>query len=271
MHLCSGRGGSLWTGEILGWKSVFALDADEWRCRAVASEAKAGWWPHLTVVCGDIASTEWHAAVHEKVDGIAAGFSCKDISAAGEGAGLGGRETGPTYRGCIQAIDAFRPSWIFFENSPRIKTKGRDVVLADLRNRGYRPRDGIIAASDVEAPHRRDRWFLYADLASSGLPNHCLFDQSREENTATVGKITPASANALRDGLQIAIQRGGLSEAGGKAIEAAARYCQAYSWNPIEPGLLRVVDGMADRSKRIESLGDAWVPLQAAVAYHLLQ
>ena len=39
------------------------------------------------------------------------------------------------------------------------------------------------------------------------------------------------------------------------------------------PSVLRMVDGVAaglDRGRRIEALGDAWVPLQAAAAWKIL-
>jgi DNA (cytosine-5)-methyltransferase 1 len=41
-------------------------------------------------------------------------------------------------------------------------------------------------------------------------------------------------------------------------------------WNEIEPGMGRVVDGLAYRVDRIKALGNGQVPLQAAVAWKLL-
>lgn len=61
------------------------------------------------------------------------------------------------------------------------------------------------------------------------------------------------------------------------AICAAANYCGAWHWNPPDADLCGVVDGLAPgsvrddaRGKRIAALGDAWVPLQAAVSWRLL-
>lgn len=273
-HLCNGLGGSLWTGAILGWRGVFALDHDPWRCDRVRDQAAAGWWPELRVECADLHT--WNpaeAGLDDGVDCLAAGFSCRDISAAGGGRGITGPSTGPTYAGCIRAIQHLRPSWVFFENSPRIRTKGRNVVIADLVALGYRYRDGTLDASDVKAPHQRRRWFCLAiradvaDAAGAGSPHHRLQHQQWAQNPALEWLPAEADADALRDRLQESVQCGGISEAGEKAIQAAAGYCQAHTWNPFVPRLLRVVDGLADRQHRIAALGDGWVPLQAAAAW----
>jgi DNA (cytosine-5)-methyltransferase 1 len=260
LHLCCGRGGSLWTGEILGWNHAAALDTDPWRCACLRAEAEAGWWGPLQVLERDIADPSWHAEINGHVDCIAAGFSCRDISAAGSGHGLSGKTTGPTYAGCINAIRFFKPAWVFFENSPRIRTRGRDRITADLVASGYRWRDGKIAASAVGAPHRRDRWFLLAKR----------FDIQATRSFTRTSQPAPVPSHALRDGLQVAVQRGGLSKPGSQAIEAAARYCSTPAWNPAHARLLRMVDGLADRGHRIRALGDAWVPLQAATAWRAL-
>ncbi len=166
-HLCCGLGGSLWTGAILGWTPVYALDFDSWRTDRLAAQRDAGWWNSgLRIECADL--TGWTPpALDGELDLLAAGFSCKDISTAGKGEGLGGKSTGPTYTGCLRAIDAWKPRRILFENSPAIRTKGRTQVTADLVARGYRWRDGIISAADVGAPHKRDRWYLLATNADS--------------------------------------------------------------------------------------------------------
>lgn len=272
IHLCCGRGGSLWTGAILGWQNIFGFDINPWCCEALASDG----WPGLTVACGDIATVQWNSIAVGRVDCIAAGFSCKDLSAAGSGAGLDGKSTGPTWRGCLRAIDHFRPRWVFFENSPRIKPC-RSIVWREMRQRGYDPRDGTLDAADVGAPHKRRRWFMLAaraDADSDQCPWECAAtnprDEARGNASALCAPREPVSTDALRDRLQDPLQCRGLSQTGAEAIQAAAGYCEAHHWNKPDTGLLRVVDGLADRSKRIEALGDAWVPLQAAAAWCLL-
>ena len=73
----------------------------------------------------------------------------------------------------MRAVDAVRPAWVFLENSPRIRTKGRHVVVGDLVARGYSWRDGILGAADVGAPHKRDRWWCLAKRTdANGVRNY---------------------------------------------------------------------------------------------------
>lgn len=337
-HLCCGLGGSLWTGAILGWESVYALDSDGWRINRIWEQIRAGWWPGLRADCA-LMPQGIPARLDGGVDLIAAGFSCRDISSAGKGAGLGGSSTGPTYAGCMRAIDAWRPRLVFFENSPQIKTRGRGQVLRDLRDRGYGYQDGTLSAAEVGAPHKRDRWFLLAeraDLAGERWPERRTERSGSErgfEDPGMGGPKTspyldgvrqlepagilpdiggrdsdgatqtpdadrlgrprrsreqragwglepadgdPTPADLMRDGLQITVQCGGISESAASTVEAAAGYCGAHHWNPPMRDVCRVVDGLADRKhrgdkgRRIEALGDAWVPLQAAAAWKIL-
>lgn len=275
MHLCCGLGGSLWTGAILGWSSKWAIDGSQERVDHVREQANRGYWPGLTVIHATLPDTSWHAQINGPVDLLAAGFSCKDISCAGSRAGLGGASTGPTYRGCLQAIDAFRPAGIFFENTPNIK-KYRPTIWRDLRDRGYDPRDGVISAADVGAPHLRKRWFLLATRADA--TSEQLQGSPCEERWMGrgVGGVLPPTPNPVRLGLQESI-RAKLPGASVATIKAAAGYCQAHAWNQAHSHIRGMVNGLApgsvhdnDRRRRISGLGDAWVPLQAAVAFAIL-
>lgn len=229
---------------------------------------------------GDIAQWE-PPSLDGGVDILAAGFSCKDISIAGRRSGLGGSQTGPTYQGCLTAIDAWMPTWIFFENSPEIQNKGLNQVRADIVARGYAYRDGIIAAADVGAPHRRNRWYLLAKRVAPRpdgvreLQSQGMFGDIRERACNGAPEAAP---DPLRDRLQESVQCRGVSETDAAAIQAAQRYASAYAWNQTDSDLCRMAHGMAsgkhrrpgDRGKRIAALGDAWVPLQAAAAWRRL-
>lgn len=294
LHLCCGRGGSLWAGAILGWNSVAAVDHDAWRIECLRRESAAGWWPGLQTVCTDIGAN-WHAGIHGRVDGIAAGFSCRDISSAGGGAGLDGASTGPTYRGVLAAIDYFRPSWVFLENSPLIRTRGRARVTADIVARNLCWRDGIIAASDCGAPHLRERWFCLAANA-----DYLRKLQSRGSEPDQRGRIgdgaAPSPANPSSERFYerstvggseaIGIQGNDQSQGGAEDRDAYSRmlpygsvagirpqsdtYATGIGGWATEPNVDRMVHGVADGVKRIAALGDAWVPIQAAAAFKVL-
>lgn len=67
---------------------------------------------------------------------------------------------------------AARPRWIFLENVRGLLTAGGGLamghVLHDLAHLGYVGRYGLLPASAVGAPHRRERVFVVAHLAATG-------------------------------------------------------------------------------------------------------
>jgi DNA (cytosine-5)-methyltransferase 1 len=156
-HFFSGGGGGILAAEVLGHESVFALEIDERRCRIIR---ESGWFPGIHVECSDIRQFDpepWKG----RMDCIAAGFPCQDISSAGPGHGINGKRSGLIWQ-LFQAIDVIQPPIIFLENSPRIRTKGRREIIKALVERGYSWRDGTLAASHVGAGHKRNRWWCLA-------------------------------------------------------------------------------------------------------------
>jgi len=167
-HLFAGAGGGILADLILGHEPIVAVEWDAYACAVLRRQ-----FPGLRVIEGDVRAVDF-ARELAGVDALCAGFPCTDISAANpNGKGIDGERSG-LYREVMRAIDAVRPAWVFLENSPRIRTKGRHIVIGDLVARGYSWRDGILSASDVGAPHRRDRWWLLAhrdrDEPQAGLP-----------------------------------------------------------------------------------------------------
>lgn len=96
-----------------------------------------------------------------EIDIIYGGFPCQDISTAGLGAGLAGKRSGLFHEICRLARE-FSPSFIFLENVAAIRTRGLDVVLQELAAMGFDARWTSVSADYVDAPHRRERWFLLA-------------------------------------------------------------------------------------------------------------
>ena len=282
-HFFAGGGGGILASEILGHESVFALEINERRCRVIT---ESGWFPSLHVECADIRLFDpgpWQG----RMDCIAAGFPCQDISCAGTGAGINGPRSGLVWQ-LFRAIDIIKPPIIFLENSPRIRTKGRREIVSALVERGYSWRDGTLAASHVGAGHKRNRWWCLA-ANDDGLrkleQERCIAEQrgwtchSAEEN-ANVDEIrwdgrtrafpTPPGWIEFTDRLERAVELGGLSNLDAEAIAVAGAYTNTFGWASPDAGVRRVVDGMADRVDRIKTCGDGQVPLQAAVAFALL-
>ncbi len=97
----------------------------------------------------------------ESIDIITGGFPCQDISAAGLGAGLEGKRSG-LYWEFHRLVKEIRPTFVFLENVPAIRTRGLKEVVRSLSRIGYDCRWTIVSAQEVGAPHLRKRWFLLA-------------------------------------------------------------------------------------------------------------
>lgn len=100
----------------------------------------------------------------ERVDLICGGFPCQDISVAGKGAGLDGKRSG-LWREFARVVRLLRPSFVFVENVSALRKRGLSTVLGDLASLGFDAEWTTVRASDVGAPHIRERLFVlaYAD------------------------------------------------------------------------------------------------------------
>ena len=163
-----GTVGSLFSGcmgldlglEAAGWEIAWACENDP-ACRRVISRHK----PHLTVV-PDVREVD-ECLPH--VDVLAGGFPCQDLSQAGSGAGLSGERSG-LWHEMSRAIRALQPGYVIVENVPGIATKmgsrpgesALGTVVADLAEAGYVGSWIRLRASDVGAPHKRERVFILA-------------------------------------------------------------------------------------------------------------
>jgi site-specific DNA-cytosine methylase len=92
---------------------------------------------------------------------VSGGFPCQDVSSAGTGKGLDGARSG-LWREFARVIHEFRPDAVLIENSPMLRSRGLDRILADLHDLGYDAQWDCIPAAAVGAPHMRDRIFIVA-------------------------------------------------------------------------------------------------------------
>ena len=96
---------------------------------------------------------------------IFGGFPCQDLSVAGRGKGLAGERSGLFFE-IIRLVKEIKPAFVFLENVPAIRTRGLSEVVNAFTEIGYDCRWTCISASDVGAPHKRERWFLLASSNS---------------------------------------------------------------------------------------------------------
>lgn len=144
-------------------------------------------------------------AFNGRVDGIIGGFPCTDLSVAGRQAGLDGDASG-LYFEYVRIIREVQPRWVFIENVPPVlafPTGG--TVLRELAALGFNAEWGTIRASDVGAPHRRDRAFILAYATGGAIRG-----EIRDVCEAHGGSRGPllSRATIASNGMAYAPQRG---------------------------------------------------------------
>ena len=92
---------------------------------------------------------------------IAGGFPCSDISVAGYQAGLAGKRSGLWYE-YARLISELRPQYAVVENVGNLARLGLREILGSLAKIGYDAQWQDIRASDVGAPHQRERIWIVA-------------------------------------------------------------------------------------------------------------
>ena len=224
LDVFSGIGGFALGLERSGHRVAAFCEIDPY-CRRVLQKH----WPH-TPVYEDIHAVNAArlAADGISVDAICGGFPCQDLSIAGTGAGIEGARSG-LWAECARLIGELRPTVAIVENVTALLHRGLDRVLGDLAALGYDAEWHCIQASDVGAPHRRDRIWIVA-LANANQPR--LEGRLRASLQECAGQLAswPGSSHWIGSG-----------------------------WI-TEPDVGRVALGVPARVDRLRSLGNAVVP-----------
>jgi DNA (cytosine-5)-methyltransferase 1 len=160
VHLFAGAGGGILADLILGHDPILAIDNNANCCNVLRERKEEGWLINLEIFCENIEVFDF-SRWYQSVDLIAAGFPCQDISSAGRGKGIKGERSG-LIEHVFRAVDTIQPGLVFLENSPYIRTRGRREIIQRIVEKGYSWRDGILSATDVDAAHIRNRWWLLA-------------------------------------------------------------------------------------------------------------
>ena len=159
LALFAGGGGGILAGHMLGWRTVCAVEIEDYPRRVLLQRQADGLLPRFPI-WDDVATFDgrpWRG----KVQIITGGFPCQDISAAGKGVGLEGERSG-LWGEMARIIREVRPQYAFIENSPMLTIRGLDRVLCDLAEMGFDANWGVLGADDVGAKHKRDRIWVVA-------------------------------------------------------------------------------------------------------------
>lgn len=244
LHLFAGIGGGLLADIILGHKPICAVEWDSYCCSVLRERASEGWFPDLQVFDGDVRvfnASDWKG----KVDIIHAGFPCQPHSVAGKRKGADDERN--LWPEVVRVVGEIHPRLVFLENVPGIvSNRFIGTVLCDLAGLGYDVRWTCLGANQVGAPHRRERWFALANINSvaAGSDNIGTKRKKIRGGVAGVGSCEMGEPNK---------QEG---RTGG-------------SWW-TESKFPRMVYGVPNRMDRQKYLGNAQVPMQAAIAFKIL-
>ncbi|HCI2724798.1 TPA: DNA cytosine methyltransferase [Pseudomonas aeruginosa] len=262
LALFAGAGGGILGGNLLGWRTVCAVEFEPYAASVLAARQNDGILPPFPI-WDDVRTFDgrpWRGLV----DVVSGGFPCQDISAAGNGAGIDGERSG-LWREMARIVGEVRPRFVFVENSPLLVRRGLAVVLGHLTELGYDARWCVMGAADVGAPHQRDRIWIVAN-ASSGRrsePSRWQVEQPRRTEAECTGEAM-AYAHCVWE-LQ---QTRGITNQRDGAVKCCEPRGQR-KW-PAEPDVGRVAHGVASRVDRIKALGNGQVPRVAAAAFTYL-
>jgi len=160
LALFAGAGGGILGGQLLGWRTVCAVERDPYAASVLLARQNDGSLPPFPI-WDDVRhfdGTMWHGIV----DVVSGGFPCQDISCAGKGAGLDGDRSG-LWCEFARILREVRPRYAFIENSPMLTVRGLDRVLCDLAEMGFDAKWCVLGAAHVGAPHLRERIWIVAN------------------------------------------------------------------------------------------------------------
>ena len=252
LALFAGAGGGILGGHLLGWRTVCAVEWEQYPASVLCARQNDGLLPPFPI-WDDVQTFDgkpWRGIV----DVISGGFPCTDISAAGKGAGIDGEASG-MWREMARIIHEVRPRYVFVENSPILTSRGLGRVLGDLASMGFDAKWGVLGAADVGAPHQRDRIWIVAKNNSPPPPQEMAHTWSKRCDTRNNEKLE--TNKTIRSASSVSIK---------SSLEGYNR----NAWS-TEPDFCRVVNGIPDTMDRLKALGNAQVPLCAATAWRILK
>jgi DNA (cytosine-5)-methyltransferase 1 len=239
--------------------------------RALVADAEQSRGMGRKVHTGNIATASGGGAASTPITSseawlLAGGFPCQDISCAGKGAGLVGERSGLWFE-YARLIGEIRPRYAIMENVGALTRRGLDRVLGSLAEIGYDAEWSDIRASDVGAPHRRERIWIVAYPEERGVRAGLREGGEGGERRGRSGDGGGEVPDADRAGLE-------------RWIECRERSGERLAWSNGEPytgdwqsgaGIRRVSHGIPSRVDRLRCLGNAIVPQIAEMIFRQLK
>ena len=296
---CTGYGGlDIATQNVYGGDLAWACDIDPGAAQIIAHRM-----PHAPNL-GDLTATDWQAVIekHGPVDIVTGGYPCQPFSVAGQRKGTADERH--IWPHIANALRVLRPRIAIFENVAGHLRLGFDTVLADLARLGFDAQWCLVRASEIGAPHQRNRLFILAtasDTPSVGRRKGRTEPARLERRPGATGGGGADAAHAKSVGhghTRSTSERGMAATAltGGAAQRDWGRFGPAvHRWEAVtgrrapgavddrgrlspafvewlmglDAGWVTQVPGLT-RNQQLKALGNGVVPQQAAAAIRLL-
>lgn len=174
LSLCAGIGGLDLAAAALGGVTKIYAEIAEAPRAVLEAQMEAGHL-HRAPIVHDMTSVDWRAEWgSQAIDAIVGGIPCQGHSHAGKR--LGAADPRNLWPSMFAAVEVFQPRLVLLENVRGILSSNKRVaeqrmpemlesILTDLASVGYRAAWTCVYASEVGAPHIRDRFFLLAERA----------------------------------------------------------------------------------------------------------
>ena len=155
--LCTGYGGlDMAVEAFFNAETVWTCEFDKYASQVIEQRIKK-------INHGDLKKTDWTTV--EPIDILTAGYPCQPFSHAGSRKGADDeRHLWPYIK---EIIGTLRPQFVILENVRGHFGLGFREVLADLASIRYDATWRLVRASDVGAPHRRERLFILAQHSNT--------------------------------------------------------------------------------------------------------
>ena len=274
IHLFAGAGGGLLGGLLLGWRTVCAVEINQF-CREVLVARQNDGSLAPFPIWDDVRSFDgkpWRG----DCEILAGGFPCQNISPLGDRTGIRGDKS------CLwcefaRIIGEVEPEWVFVENSSDLVKLGLDVVLQDLDALGYDAEWECLSAAELGAPHIRDRLWLLARRRRVHTGEARPGGDGAEADARGAGDASGEEVRVLADSDEIGREEPRIACAASAEVhtfelprqDPPDRVVQCRWWSH-EPGVRRVADGVAHCVDRLEALGNGQVAYVAARAFTVL-
>lgn len=237
---------------------------------------------------GDIKAIDWTSL--EPIDILTAGYPCQPFSHAGQRKGTDdARHIWPYIK---QAISTLRPRVVVMENVRGHLSLGFKEVLQELAQIGYDAKWQVVRASDVGAPHRRERIFIIAtpqcthtDCQRCSLEsNDCRAQRNQGQSQLESSELVKETVSTLDSIGELISHIGNVQRLGSRFTSRREMHMQDVP-DPLDnDGKLNskfveymmglpagwVTDIDLSRAQQLKILGNGVVPQQAYYALELL-